>query len=506
MIFSTGLNKIYESISKQDGNKKETLLKKLNESIVKNPMLSYKFDLLQSIKGKKKTLNSEQAKKFVSKLKESHNKFLTENNSTAMFYRAEKELFEYFNVNQKEVLPSNLDLIVGKKNNELNEAVILEYVTDKRLVPFKKVMEDKKDFIKEGFKSLRKEGNISALERELSQIELQAKVVKGKSQIMIEAAVKSIKKEIYSDFHSAVDKTFKLKLITEKFLYEDEEDQLANYNDANKSNSSDDDYEDFEKVSKMKERTGPDFKHLKNVKIGLPTDFETESISISFVLPIYPPYASMGKLLAAKPEVRRQLLQLKNFFSKVCIYQAGNKILEPTDINWNAGVSMDINPQSGKYAEQVEAYGCYALPAKISMIVFIAIGTSTEKYYEAAVKALSVLDQQIQNSSVGNLVSPEIQKQVIIDTPKGRQTNYDKAGEQKYYANKAGKGSHDKDWTADWQDDAMTGEVEDSDVKNNSNDKEFYGDSQKQSSFDDDDNRFDDEEIDKMAQRKAMGR
>lgn len=512
MIFSTGLNKIYESINKQNEATQASLFSQLQEKIVKNPILSHKYDLLESIKANKNSMNKDQAAKFVAKLKNAHNKFLKESNSVAMFYREEKALFEFFNINQRDIISSKLDLIVGKKSNELNESVILEYVTNPNLRTGKEVINEARNSQKEDFKNIRSEGNISALERKLATIAVKATALQGKKKELVESSIKAIKTEAYSDFDSACNKGFKLSMLTEKLLFEDWNDDyfdganIPGKGDGIRNNASDADYEDFEDdedpTLKSYKSTAA-YTNLKNVEIGYPHKAQAEYITLDFRLPIYPVVSSYSDGLVAMPKYRKLFLSLKTAFIKQGMMQTGSKILDISDMQWNA--SIPVNIDKSVFEKAISNQQPFVMAGKFEVTVHISIGTSPEKYIQVAEKALQLFDAALPAvPGMSQILSPDEQLELLSTATVGRKTSYDNRENDKYY-----KDTHSKNFVDNHTDDFLRGDAEDSAV-DNTEDKEFFGDSKKKnkkaeqpvSEFGDD---MDDDALDKKFQAKAKG-
>lgn len=217
MIFSTGIKKIYESISKKSKNEQDMLLSTLSTKISNNAALSHKYKLTEAIKKNKNSFSKEQAKFFISKLKEAHNFFMkNKENNPSLFYKEEKALFEYFNVNQKDVISDKLDLIINKKDNTLNESLILEYVIDKNAVSLKEHMMEFQPIIKNNYHHIYERKDIQGLGKNLDFIATRANKMSDKNKKLISESIKVIKEESFKNFKNAVGKAYRLDLIVEK--------------------------------------------------------------------------------------------------------------------------------------------------------------------------------------------------------------------------------------------------------------------------------------------------
>lgn len=510
-MFSTGLNKIYESISKTAEKDRAGLLNTLQEKIVKSPVLSYKYELLESIKANKNSLNKEQAAKFVAKLKEAHTKVMAKNNTTAVFYREEKALFEYFNINQREVVSSKLDIIIGKKDNELNESVILEYVTNPNLKTGKEAIMEAKASQKEDYRAIRAEGNLSAFERKMATLSAKAVALKGKRKELVESSIKALKTEAYTDFNSACDKAFKLNILTEKYLHEDWNDDyfmganIPTKADGVRSNQSDEDYEEFEDAedpSLKNYSSSANYSYLTNVVIGYPNKYQAEYITINFKIPVYPTVTNYSDGLVQMPKYRKMFLSLKSTFVRQGLMKTGSKILSISDVVWDANIPVNID--KSVFEKAITNQTPYSMEGKFEVTVQIAVGADSSKYIEVAERALQNFDAVLDEvPGMSQIVSPAEQLEMLSTATTGRKTSYDNRENDKYY-----KDTHSKNFVDDWADDHLIGDAEESTVKN-AQDKQFYGDSKKNykpNADTEDDNSWDDDAIDKMATAKAKGR
>lgn len=506
MIFSTGLNKIYESISKS--NNKEQLVNSLQEKIVKNPILSYKYDLLETIKERKNSLSKNEAKRFFNKLKEAHNKFLIKNNSVAIFYLEEKKLFEYFNINQKEIVSSKLDIIIGKKNNELNEAIILDFITNPNLKTAKESIMEARVSLKEDYRNILSEKNVSAFERKMQILSKKASILKGKNKTLVENSINVLKSEIYTNFNETCNKAFKLNVLTEKYLHEDETDDVFLSRDIPtkdqgiRGNKSDDDYEDFEAdedPSLKKYVSTINYEYLDGVVIGYPHKFQSEFITINFKMPIYPVVSNLSDGLVQMPKYRKLFLSLKTTFIKQGLLRTGSKILDIADMIWDASIPVNIPAKT--FEDAIINQQAYSMDGKFDITIQIAQGASADKYIQVAEKALRLFDAILGDvPGMSQIVTPEEQLELLSNSTTGRKASYSNRENDKYYKDTHGENAYDI------YDDFLLGDSEESEMKN-TEDKEFYGDSKKKyKSAQNTSSGMDDDQLDKYATNKAKNR
>ncbi len=518
MIFSTGLKKIYESISKQPKEKRAALFNQLQEKIISSPALAYKFDLLESVQNRKGSFDKDTAKIFFEGLKKKHSDFLKENNSVALFYKEERKLFEFFNINQKEVTTNKLDLIVNKKDNELNENIIIDYVTDNRLISNKeRLMQVQKD-LRQQFLRIRENVNEGALGRQLDKIKMNSKQITGEKRKLVDASINVIKEETYKDFSSAVNKAYKLRLLTEKIIKE------AGDNEADRKGVL---MTPEEKALELKGKVKNmgDLKYIKNIVLDVPDHLKkdvhrnldneivkdngkaretwsdegtTEVVTMDFTLPIYPLIAKYGDWLEKVDGINNELLKLKRVFMNKFIYQQNITLLDPVDSVWNvSGIPDNVDPEKGAAGAQVEKFGCYVVNANFSVSIFVAKVASPEKYFDVAYSILKNFDAYIpQIDALSSMIDPEAQKELLTNTPKGRKTEYAPRSQKNKDRYKDTHGSEKQD---KWTNNVFSGEAGESEVPMDNQGTEGYFDDKNMDVDDDYEFDFDANKADKQA-------
>lgn len=530
MIFSTGLKKIYESIKKQPKDKQKSLYNQLQEKIVSNPVLAYKFNLLESIESKKQKFDKDSATSFVAGLKTEHGKFLKENSSVAIFYKEEKKLFEYFNISQSDVVSSKLDLIVNKKNNELNENLIIEYITDNRLMSGKDRLKSTQNDIKRQLAYAKKNGSDNILDRQFEAIERKSKKLSAKKRTLVEASLKAVKEESFKNFGSACDKTYKLRMITEKLLVEAPPVGNGAPVDMKKQNKLMDKQEEMAQGKKF---DMPNLKYIKNIKIEVPDLFKketqttfgdntvvkdaqgnpretwaeeetTETVDISFNIVLYPKFAKLSQVLSINtgmPALEKGLVKLKRTFMNKFIYQKNINILDPIDSIWTVDESTipkNLNPEgnAGSAPQQIAANGFYWVAPRIEAVIKAGKAASAEKYKDVAYEILKEFNDYLPSIEfLADILTPEAQQELLMSTPKGRSKEYgDRTGANQYYRDTHGEQS-DKH-----SDLFLGGESPDTEVEDFN--MEPYS-SKKKGGVEDFDFNLDDEEADKAASAAA---
>lgn len=470
MIFSTGLNKIYETISKQTVQEQKKLYSQLENKLLENKILAYKFNLLEAIQSKKGKFNNEVADKFISYLKNKHESFLKENNSVALFYKEEKKLFEFFNINQKDVTSNKLDLIINKKDNRLNEAVIKEYIINPKSMSGKETILERKDRIKEKFMDMKLDLNESALERQLRHINILSSMLDAQNKKLVRQSIKTIQENIFSNLGTAINKGYKLRILTEKLLREYTPDDDV-YNMA-----TDKEWDEREKLPGKNSKLG-DIGIFKNVIVNIPKGSSSHAVEVSFSLPIYPTSATMANLMVESRRLDKMFLDLKNKFQRNVMYSANLRLLTPVNLNWDVKVGgKNNNPQSPSdiTGKQIAKQGFYSVNVDFEVIIFINKKSNDFAYENEVELIMEHFSEFLQNyNEISDVMSPEIQKENLSTATGGRATNYgDRSGGDKYYKDTHGELS-DTD-----TDDFFTGSADESEIKH-TNDNEFYGDSEK---------------------------
>ena len=470
MIFSTGLKKIYESIGKQAQPEQKKLYSQLESKLLENKILAYKFDLLESIQSKKGKFNSEVADKFISFLKNKHESFLKENNSVALFYKEEKKLFEFFNINQKDVTPEKLDLIVNKKDNALNETIIKEYITNPKSMSGKQTILEKKDRIKEKFIDMKLDLNEQALNRQLRHMNILSDMLDPKNRKLVKQSIRTIQENVFSNMSMAIDKGYKLRILTEKLLREYTPDDDV-YNIA-----TDKEWNAREDMPGKNSKLG-DIGVFKNVIINIPKGANSHAIELYFSLPIYPTSATMANLMVESRKLDKVFFDLKNKFQRNVMYNANLRLLTPVNLNWDVKVGgKNNNPQSPSDAtgKQIAQKGYYSVDVDFEIVIFINKKSNDFAYENEVELIMEHFSEFIQNYDVlSDVMTPDVQKGNLASATGGRATSYgDRSGADQYYKDTHGELS-DTD-----TDDFFSGEADESEIKHK-NDNEFFGDAQK---------------------------
>lgn len=485
MIFATGLKKIYEAISKNPAESQGKLFAKLEEKLITSKPLAYKFDLVESIKSKKGRFSAETADKYIAYLRNKHNAFLQENAGVALFYKEEKKLLEFFNINTADIQPNELDLVVNKKDNRLNEAIIKSYITDDRLISKKEYFAHKKEAIRECFKHIKNDLDTDLMERQIARIEFTSKRVNPKYKDMITASLGVIKEEVFTDFKSAVEKGYKLRIITEKLLREFPGDEASAAPAPQQSSVltpsapvADDDRISDKDWDKMEELDIAEIKlndvgKFKKILVELPMGNDLTGVELNFNLPIYPRAATMANLMIESRKLDKVFQEMKGVFQRNILHKIASPYLSPMELIWETFVEgKNNNPQNEKDAtgKQIVAQGFYSVNVKFDVIISLKKRADQETLLAEITKALQLFSTFIEGyDKISDIMTPEAQKGALAMATGGRSTEYNSVGEDKYYKDKHGEQSDT------WTDDILSGEADESEIGNNQ-DLEFFGD------------------------------
>lgn len=477
MTFSTGLKKIYQTINKAPKEKQQALLFVLEEKILSNDALKYKYSLLEEIERNKGRFTEDVARRYIVSVKQKHNEFIKENNSVALFYREEKKLLEYFNVDVKSVVPSEMDLVISKKDNVINEAVLLSIVTNKKRMTMREAFGYQKAKALNEFRYIRNELDGNRLQRNLSFIKAKSANLSEKHRNMVRESVKTLQEKAFTDLKGTIEKAYKLRIITEKLLkeYPGEKPIVPPSASDPDDRLSDKDFEKFENYKEKTLKLG-DVGSFKYVVLTVPQGKDFSKIELSFVLPVYPTSATMGRLMQESINLDKVFARLKVPF-QTTMTQVGARLLSPANIMFDVFVDgKNLNPQDPKSAagKQVKDKGCYAVAATFTLMISLKRRGSTEGFEQETIEILESFSEFVNSSDMlSDVVTPEIQKENLANATGGRSTEYNKEigqGADKYY--KDARTISDDSYT----DDLLSGEAGDSEVKNRQ-DTEFYGDS-----------------------------
>jgi len=337
MILSAGIKKIYESIKGiKDENKKKELVKSLENKIIESKVLSHVFGLISEVNSKAGKLDQIGTNKFFKELKEKHDAFVTENKlGKASIMNEEKKLLEFFNVNLKDVQPTKIDLFIDGHKNTIREDVVRNIVFNKASGKLKALKEAKVAVIKEGYMDIRENADFVSLQERLDLMETKAKRFSGKLKEMVDSSVVSIKEESYKNFNSAVNKAYKLNMLTELIRTPGDE-------------TTDNEYEDIEKGGNEVNVMISDMTYIHDISVSISKD-QDRAIEIFFKLRLYPITRRDSDWIIQAPKIRSLLKQFERITINKFIYQTGlHDILNPVGTKWIPTVAGNFFPTDKK--------------------------------------------------------------------------------------------------------------------------------------------------------------
>lgn len=136
-MFSSGLKAIYKKIEAiKDKEKQNEAYNYLESKLLNNPYIKHQFDLLQSIKANTNKITTQESfDSFVKGIKEKNKTFIKENKdvSPLKIWKENKSLFEYFNINHKEIPFDKYDAAIDiyATGKSMNEALVKQLVKKK---------------------------------------------------------------------------------------------------------------------------------------------------------------------------------------------------------------------------------------------------------------------------------------------------------------------------------------------------------------------------------------
>jgi hypothetical protein len=463
MIFSTGLNKIYESIKKQPRDKSVVLLATLEEKLLGNKALAHKFNLLEAIKANHKNMGPKKAREFVKNLKEAHNSFIAENKEIALFYKEEKKLFEYFNIDQREVVSGPLDLIINKKDNQLNESIILEYVTNDNFISKEEYLPILRKNLRESYSRIKINNDYEQFEKRMSIVEGKINAMTGKNKELFEAALKVVNETAYKDFDTAVNKGYKLNLLASKMLLEYEPILDPSITNSRTPEKSTREFNKEEGVEGQAFSIPEKFGNIGDINGTLPTENEV-GIDINFTLTLYPTSTTMGDTMHEKEVTLRKLKGLKGQFANKCIYQQGLRLLSPEKFVWIVESLSDVNPQKkgSKENNEVLKNGYYTIPYFFNIVLQTTRKASAAGYENEIELMLETFNEMLREAEgIADQMTSDLQVENWKSTEMGvRATSYGKRdGQDKYFTDKRQTQGSDN-----FTNNIFTGDVEDSEV------------------------------------------
>lgn len=394
-MFSSGLKSIYKKINSiKDKSKQNEAFNYLENQLLSNPYIKHQFELLNSLKGKQGRITTQESfDQFVKGLREKHVSFLKENNGASQLtiWKENKKLFEYFNINSKEINLDEFDvaLDIYSTAKGLNEGIIKNIVK-------KTINSDlklKKKDLKENFSRLKVKENPLSLNQQFEIINFLSECMQSTQKKFIQTSLRSLKEEQYKNYGSCVEKLYKLRLLTEKTVS---------------------DYEDDAEVGQYgggKRVRFQDLKYIKRIEVSTPINYQRpEKIILNFRIPVYPIGGTRNAAMTSSLRIKDKINKLERIFVNSTIYQKNRtKYFDPVGTIWEVSLREQVTP-----GQKTEArVTCYISTAKESE------GTITwDQYKDLSYSLLKEFDKMLP-SAMGNFVdvlSPSVQKDELKAT------------------------------------------------------------------------------------------
>jgi hypothetical protein len=381
-MFATGLNKIFEKISQiSDKQQQVQAFNHLENQLLKNPYIKHQFEVMNKIKRNRGVITTqENFNAFVKALNDKRAKFMKEHkkHSHLSFWKATKELLEYFNINPRDIVVDELDTAIDtySTSKKLNENIIKnlvfkplakEKIAEKgkfaentvvenvdnpasNVDNSKKVLKEVKNRVKNTFLKLKNTKNELDLDSQFSIIHFLSEGMKGTHQKMIQTSLTALKEEKIKDVNSTVNKLYKLRVITEKLIYEKNKSDKPRAKGQNEEANG---MTYFAKPAELKQ-----FQYINKVEIVSPFDYtRPEKILIFMSFPVYPLGITRNSAITSNGRVETKCKGMKAAFLNNTVFKAGRtKYFSPNGTIWTADVSrIQVTPGDSVKME----LGCY---------------------------------------------------------------------------------------------------------------------------------------------------
>lgn len=386
-MFATGIKEIYSKIEGiQNKLEKKKAFVYLETQLLKNKYLKHQFKILNYMKENVGKCTPAQTEKVLKTIRESNIKFVSENKANHLhFWNANKELFEYFNINAKKLQVSALDnsIDVYVTSKALNEGTIKQLLTKKAIktkksdsfLTEKKNFKEKVNLLKESFISLNQRKDMGGLKKKFQIINFLSESMPTKTKNLTRASLKTLVQEAKTKGvnKTLVEKTMKLAVIAEKHLqrnlteagpgvrydydkadfskepeskkqlsaYKKMQDEINNFYKAKKADSKKAPVSTTTARVKGKPATAapadkpttgngpgkrvsmPDLKYLKKIEISAPSSYRRPGqMMFSFKVPLYPNgYPKDNAIKTTAIQLMLKFLRMEKPFINACIYQ-----------------------------------------------------------------------------------------------------------------------------------------------------------------------------------------
>ncbi|MEO6301775.1 MAG: hypothetical protein ABIP51_01255 [Bacteroidia bacterium] len=309
----------FEQISKKlaKSTKKDQGYTILEKKIMDSPVLKSHFEIYNDLKEKTNTIGtSSQFKSFFSTLTEKVNKIdIKEVNKEV------KALLEYFNINPTSIKETTMD-----KAMSLNEFAIRKVVINEKL-----------NILSETFKHIIKEENEYDLRRNFQIVNFLSESFSDKTRkTFFKESLRSLLEERYKDYGSCVKKLYKLRILAEEVLREDDFE-----------NDEEGEEEEKAKLGGTKTAKLTDLSYLKKPTVEIVNWKQPSKVVINFNIPIYPTGAVQTATQTTNLKTRTVVQRLERHFVNLTIYQKNRtNLFNPVGTIWDVG-NLHSQPKVG---------------------------------------------------------------------------------------------------------------------------------------------------------------
>ena len=330
-MFSSGLTEIYKKISSiKDKTKQNEAYNYLENQLLNNPYIKHQFELVSSLREKRGKITTQEAfESFVKGLKEKHKKFLDENKDASQLtiWKENKKLFEYFNINPKEISINEVDAAIDiySTSKGLNEGIIKNYVKRK----LNESLKDMKKVLKEQFFSLKNKENVLSLDNQFKIINFLSESMIPAQQKLVKASLRSLQEERVKNYGGCVEKLYKLRLLSEKITedYIDTDNEVGEFGGGKRSRET-------------------DLKHIKRIEISTPINWQRpEKIILNFRIPVFPIGVTRNAAMTSALKIKNKINKLERIFLNATVYQAKRiNIFDPVGTIWDVMMREQVAP------------------------------------------------------------------------------------------------------------------------------------------------------------------
>jgi hypothetical protein len=348
----------------------------LESQITTNPFLKHQFEVMETIKnGKNSVVSDKQLASFIKGVKAKNSSFIKENKVSHLgFWKANKALLEYFNINPKELSISAMDTAIDvyATSKGLNESAFKQLIS-KKIGKKDRILAEKVEFrkkiheIKENFVHLINENDTRELKKQFKIINFLSECMPTNKKLMVQQSALALFTEHKKNPAGCAKKLFKLRVITEKIADEEYDDDVAEKEIEtpqqekafNKINDEIKDYHrqrgttvDDEEVP-MRRSPGKTSglmpgKYISGSTIKAPINANSnpDMVILTFTeIPFYPMGIARNAAQTTALKIKQKLNRMERAFMNLFIYQKNrDELFNPVNAIWHVKMLEQCAP------------------------------------------------------------------------------------------------------------------------------------------------------------------